>query len=290
MKIEAFQTLQVIVETGSMAKAAQLLNMTPSAVSMQIKQLEGYMGAALFDRSGQSIKPKPLAQMLVAETGPFLQRLETLRRRPEVQIKGVVRLGMLDTMLPLLLPRTLQKIQADYPQLQLQLERGKSRVLQKQVKSSDVDLAVLAQPADFVPSRGLVWLPLLQRKFVLIAPPGSVGTAAALLQQHRLIAYDRATTTGVMASRYLESVYGIRKPYLEYDSIPAIVSMVSLGLGVSVLQIVDRRLLQMDSVEVLELDAPVPQIQYAILAAQESMEKRNVQAMVGVLQAVCSGL
>ena len=61
MKIEMFDTLDAVLRGGSLAAAASETNLTASAVSMQMKQIEAYLGQPLFDRSGHAIRPTPLA-------------------------------------------------------------------------------------------------------------------------------------------------------------------------------------------------------------------------------------
>ncbi len=78
----------------------------------------------------------------------------------------------------------------------------------------------------------------------------------------------------------------MRKPDLEFDSIPSIVSMVSLGMGVSLLQIADTRLLQADPVRCIALGRKAPVIHYAALVRQDVAEKRTVQALLKVVQQV----
>ena len=285
MKIAAFRALHTVIATGSLAKASQALNLTPSALSMQMKQLEDYMGTALFDRSGQTIKPVPLAHEIAAVMEEALDKVEALRDRPDMRVQGTVGLGIVDTLLPLLLPRTLSTLQQRHPLLRVSVDRGKSRALMQRIRSADIDVALLAlPPQEPQTARGLVWLPLLQRDFVLVAPSASKEKSAkALLAQHRLIGYDRSTVTGQLASRYLADKYGLRKLDMEFDSIPAIISMVGLGMGVALLQIADPRLLQADDVQVVKLPADAPRLQYALLLRQADQDKRNVQALVQVL-------
>ncbi len=292
MKTAAFRTLHTVIVTGSLAKASQALNLTPSAVSMQMKQLESYMGTALFDRSGQTIKPVPLAHEIAAIMEDALTRVEALRDRPDTRVQGTVRLGIVDTMLPLLLPRTLSVLQQRHPLLNVSVDRGKSRTLMQHIRSAEIDLALLAlPPQEPQTARGLVWQPLLQRDFVLIAPGTSKEkTPKALLGQHRVIGYDRSTVTGQLASRYLAEKYGVRKVDMEFDSIPAIISMVGLGMGVALLQIADPRLLQADEVRVVPLPPDAPRMQYALLLRQADQDKRNLQALVQVLTDVAQNI
>jgi len=75
----------------------------------------------------------------------------------------------------------------------------------------------------------------------------------------------------------------VTKADLEFDSLPAIVPMVSLGMGVAVVQIINPRLLQTDPVEVHDLGDAGPQMRYGLLMRQELAEHRNVQAVAQVL-------
>ena len=61
MKLSFFATLDAVLRTGSLAGAAREMHVTPSAVSMQMKQLEAHFGQPLFDRAGLSVRPRPIA-------------------------------------------------------------------------------------------------------------------------------------------------------------------------------------------------------------------------------------
>ena len=61
MKLDAFLTLDAVLRGGTLAAAAAEMDLTPSAVSMKMKQLEVYMGQPLFDRSGAQVRPTRLA-------------------------------------------------------------------------------------------------------------------------------------------------------------------------------------------------------------------------------------
>src|SRR6476619_7327178 len=146
MKIEMFQTLEAVLRGGSLAAAASEMNLTASAVSMQMKQIEAYLGQPLFDRSGHAIRPTPLAHEVAAAMRQGLQHLQSLRRRSVVAIEGVVRLGIIESMMPTLLPGTVSELRARYPRLELRPTRGRSIGLTDAVKSGELDGAVVAHP------------------------------------------------------------------------------------------------------------------------------------------------
>jgi len=72
-------TFVAAMEAGSFVRAAELLHVTPSTVSYQIKQLEVWLGAPLFERSGRKVLPTALAERLLSICGRFIDELSTLR-------------------------------------------------------------------------------------------------------------------------------------------------------------------------------------------------------------------
>lgn len=72
-------TFVAAMEAGSFVRAAELLHVTPSTVSYQIKQLEIWLGAPLFERSGRKVLPTALAERLLSICGRFIDELSTLR-------------------------------------------------------------------------------------------------------------------------------------------------------------------------------------------------------------------
>ncbi|MGT2432959.1 LysR family transcriptional regulator [Cupriavidus basilensis] len=172
MKLEAFSTLQAVIEEGSFAAAAAVMHLTPSAVSMQMKQLEQYVGQTLFDRSGLQVRPTAAAVEVVAAMRDGLHHLNALRRRTSVAIEGTLRLGMIESIQPVLLPGTMRYLRDRYPRLAVRPMRGRSAGLMDAVKAGQLDAAVVAQP-EKGRLASLRWHPLTQREIVLVAPPGS---------------------------------------------------------------------------------------------------------------------
>lgn len=88
MKIDTFLTLDAVLRGGTLAAAAIEMNLTPSAISMQMKHLEAYLGQPLFDRSGLQVKPMALAHDVSTAMRDGLQQLEAFRKRPSVATEG----------------------------------------------------------------------------------------------------------------------------------------------------------------------------------------------------------
>jgi DNA-binding transcriptional LysR family regulator len=279
MKLEAFATQRSVIEEGSFAAAASVMHLTPSAVSMQMKQLELYLGQALFDRSGLQVRPTAAAHEVVASMRGGLDYLNALRRRTTVAIDGTVRLGVIESIQPVLLPGTLRYLKDRYPRLAVRPTRGRSAGLMDAVKAGQLDAAVVAQPEKGRLS-GLRWHPLTQREIVLIAPPGErASSVSTLLHKHDWIRYDRSTVTGAMAARYVHACLPGKRSALELDSVPAIVAMVSAGLGVSLVQLMDPGICQIYPVRIIRLGSEVPTLQISLVIRKADEDSRLLLAL-----------
>jgi len=283
MKIEAFVTLETVLRTGTLAAAAKALHLTPSAVSLQMKQLEAYIGQQLFDRSGLEIKPLPTAYEVSETMQRALDRLETFRRRKTVVVEGNLQLGIIESMQPLLLPGMTRILRARYPALHVQSRRGKSAELTTAVKAGLLDAAVVGQPETGGSSR-LHWHPLQDMELALVAPPGERETSpAALFRRYEWIRYDRKTIAGRLAARYVNRHIRQRHGTIELDSVRAILSMVSAGLGVSIVQLSEPGVCLSYPVSVLRLrDAPV--IRFSVVMRKADADSRPLTALKQVLE------
>jgi DNA-binding transcriptional LysR family regulator len=279
MKIDTFLTLDAVLRGGTLAAAASEMNLTPSAVSMQMKHLEAYLGQPLFDRSGLQVRPMGLAHDVCAAMRDGLQQLDALRKRPSVATQGTIRLGVIESMQPVVLPGTMRILQERYPLLTLRPRAGRSTALTSLVKAGDLDAALVAQPESGGSAR-LRWHSMLRRELVLIAPPtASEGSAAALFKQFEWIRYDRETVVGLKAARFVNNQKLEKRSNLEFDSASAIIAMVSAGLGISVLHIADPGLLQAYPVRIVKLGRSAPSIQLSLVTRKADEESRPLEAV-----------
>lgn len=283
MKIEAFATLDAVIRSGSFAGAAVQMNLTPSAVSMQMKQLEQYLGMTLFDRSGAQVRPLVAATDVASAMREGLLRIDELRRRPSMAVEGVVRLGIIESLLPSLLPGTLASLRERHPRLALRPLRGRSASLIAAVKAGQLDAAVVAMPAKGGSDR-LRWSPLARRELMLIAPPDAAETSpTALLRRYDWIRYDRNTVTGAMAARHVLSLVPDKRGTLELDSAPAIIAMVSGGLGVAIIHLLDPALRKAYPVRELSLGRGAPSLILTLVSRKAGEDDRALMAVREVL-------
>lgn len=286
MKIDAFATLDAVLRGGTLAAAAAEMNLTPSAVSMQMKQMEVYFGQPLFDRSGLQVRPMPLAHEAASAMRGALQQVAALRKRHSTAIAGTVRLGVIDSMQPVVLPGTIRLLRERYPQLEVKPARGRSAGLTAAVKAGELDAAVVAQPERGASGR-LRWQPLVRHELVLVAPPTATeSSVAALFRQYEWIRYDRGTISGALAVRYVNTQVPEKRGHLEFDSVGAIVPMVSAGLGIAVVQIADFTLCQSYPVRIVRLGRHAPVLQMSLVSRKADDDDRPIGALRDAITSV----
>lgn len=289
MKIEMFDTLDAVLRGGTLAAAASEMNLTASAVSMQMKQIEAWLGQPLFDRSGHAIRPTPLAHEVSAAMRQGLEHLQSLRRRSAVVVEGAVRLGIIESMLPALLPGTLTDLRARYPRLVLRPTGGRSTGLTDAVKSGELDAAVVAEPPGGGSAR-LRWQPLLRSEMRLIVPPNATETSVpALFKQYEWIRYDRRTISGMLGARYVTSQVRAGHGALELDSIQAIIAMVSAGLGIALVHLVDAGFCQSYPVHFVRLGRGAPAVQLSLASRKAEAESRPLRAVSEAVTTALAG-
>jgi DNA-binding transcriptional LysR family regulator len=285
MKIDMFDTLDAVLRGGSLAAAASETHLTASAVSLQMKQLEAYVGQPLFDRSGHAIRPTPLAHEVAAAMRQGLQQLRALRRPSALAVEGVVRLGIIESMMPTLLPGTLSALRARYPRLELRPTRGRSTGLTDAVKSGELDAAVVAEPQGGGSVR-MHWQPLVRSEMRLIVPPDATeASVPALFKQFDWIRYDRQTISGAMAARYVARQVRAGRGALELDSVPAIIAMVSAGLGIALVHLVDAGFCQSYPVRFVRLGRGAPAVQMSLVTCKADADSRALRAVLDAMQA-----
>ena len=283
MKLDAFATLEAVIRQGTLAAAAAEMHLTASAVSMQMKQLEVYFGQPLFDRSGPQMRPTPLAQEACNAMSEALRNLEALRDVSQFALKGALKLGVFESLLPALLPPILNYTAEKHPHLDIQLISGRTVALTAAVKAGELDAALVAQPEEGGSSR-LLWHPMARRPLVLVAPPTSIETTPAdLLARYEWIRYDPKTISGGLAKRHIESLGVQSRVRREFDSAAAILSMVSAGFGVSVIEISEPSLLASYPVRVVSLGKEGPAYQLALAVRKADGGKRTVAALKDAL-------
>lgn len=279
MKLEFLITLDAILKTGSFAAAAHEVGLTPSAVSLQVKRLEEYLGRPLFDRSGRTARPTPLARHLAESVATALQAVEEARERPTVTVSGRAILGAVRTLQPTIIPLVLSEIGDRHPDLSVKVIQGDSVELLNQLKAGELDAAAIIRPGSGGSSR-LIWTDLAEQPFVFVAPSSSQGRDLhGLIARYGWLQFDTSLTGGRVAASLLHKIAPGIKPRFELESIEAVLAMIAAGQGVSILPRLGGETAGAYAVRLISLGASVPSRKIAFVCRSSDADNRRIASL-----------
>ena len=279
MKLEFLATLDAIVKNGTFAAAAEEVGLTASAVSLQMKRLEEYIGQPLFDRSGRTAKPTAAARDLCESVRGALSAVEAARMRQSGAITGRVVLGTIRSLQSTMIPLVLRDIARRHPELSVRVIQGDSTELLNQLKAGELDSAALIRPGSGGSSR-LFWHDLERQPFVFVAPANS-GDASAieLVKRYGWLQFDTSLTSGRVAAGYLHRLSPGTRPKYELESIEAVLAMVSMGLGVSVIPKLSGAMTDIHPVRQISLGRTAPARQISFVCRGTDADSRRLIAL-----------
>ncbi|ACL61590.1 LysR family transcriptional regulator [Methylobacterium nodulans] len=241
MSLRALRTLHAIAQHGSFARAGEVVGLTQSAVSLQVKMLEEEFGARLFDRSRRLPRLTEAGRIVLEKSAEVLALYDQIASAlsDEQSLAGRLRLGAVQTALSGVLPEALAALNQSHPRVRVHVSAGMSAELALRIAAGELDAAVTTEPVRPHPP-DLVWTPLYEDRFWLIAPPGhDARSPRELLSELPFIRFDSHAWAGRVIDRELRRMRLDVREEMVLDSLEVILRMVEKGLGVAVVPLSD---------------------------------------------------
>jgi DNA-binding transcriptional LysR family regulator len=237
LDFKSIETFLWVANLRSFRGAAEKLNTTQPAVSMRIAQLEDALGVRLLDRDRRAVAPTPKGQELVG----YAERLMRLRAEmieavgDRSTMRGIVRLGCSETIVHTWLPLLIERVNAAYPNLALEIEVDISPNLRERLIARDLDIALLLGPIGdpTVTSRTLCSFPLAfvaGQKLKLPAKPLSLEQVA----KFPIVTFSRNTQPYIVL-REMFARAGLPVTIHASASLATVVRMALDGIGIAVI-------------------------------------------------------
>jgi LysR family hydrogen peroxide-inducible transcriptional activator len=235
--------LVALAESRHFGRAAQICAVTQSTLSAGLLALERQLDCNILDRAaGRHVVFTPLGLELVERARTALTSLESVTeaaRAAREPLGGPLRLGVIPTIAPFLLPALMPALRSEFPRLRLYLREDTTSNLVDRLNANRLDLLLLATPCD---CGGADTMPVARDTFVVAVPPG-----------HRLAAEEQVAVSALATERLLllEDGHCLRDQALAVcgllagdrgdqdgfaaTSLHTLVQMVASGLGITLL-------------------------------------------------------
>jgi LysR family hydrogen peroxide-inducible transcriptional activator len=158
---------------GNFGQAAKACFVTQPTLSMQIQKLEEDLGVVIFDRAHQPIKATPIGKRILAQSAIVLDqsaRIREIVHETSDKVEGELRLSVIPTLAPYLLPLFVRPFTDKYPNVKLLIEETKTDDILSALRHDQVDIGLLATPLD---EPRIVEHPLFVEPFYVYAQRGS---------------------------------------------------------------------------------------------------------------------
>ena len=234
MDTRQLKTLLAIQSHGTFAQAAEVVHLTPSAVSQQIHALEDELRVTLFDRGTRPPSITPDGLQVIEMARDMLRREEDTKASLRGdQIAGTLLLGSVRSSALNLLPSAMVQMRQRYPDLKPSLRVSLSSTLISDVAAGRLDAAIVAEHLGF--PTALRWSPFLREPLWLILPPGVESSdPLELLNTRPYIRFRSAVPLANLIDTELSRLGVVTNDVAEIDTIGSIVTCVRQGLGISV--------------------------------------------------------
>jgi LysR family carnitine catabolism transcriptional activator len=237
--LRQFQAFVTVARFGSFTRAAKHLHLSQPALTVQIRQLEGAMGARLFDRSTRMVKPTAIGRDLAPMLERVLHEIDAVMvntRDLASHIKGTVTIGALPSISSKLIPSTIAEFQKQYPGIVVRLRDVMAQRLVWLVKGEEIDFGIGTMR---MPDPDIQFTPLLTDHLGVIFPAGHpVERRRAItldyLTAFPLILMDPRSSVRELVDRAFESIGEVAGPAFETLYMSTAVAMVQAGLGLTI--------------------------------------------------------
>ncbi len=228
MDLDDLHIFRSVVREGGVTRAANVLNRVPSNVTTRIKQFEERLGVALFRREGRTLALTEAGRTLLGHAEKLLQLADLAERELRGgAVRGVLRLGSLESAAGARLPPILSAFHARYPDVTIELQTGTTRAMLRQLERHEVEAAFVSEPFE----RGtLSSMPAFDEELVLIG----AKTADERAMTRTVVAFPHGCSYRQRLFDWLAAEGRSPERVLEMSSYHAIVACVAAGTGAAI--------------------------------------------------------
>lgn len=234
LTLKQLQYFDAVARTLHFGRAAAACAVSQPALSVQIQDLEASLGVQLVERARSGIKLTRHGQEVALRARRILSEVLDLEGAVAAGGSGgLVRLGVIPTIAPYLLPKVLRRVQDGHPDVELRIQESQTARLVERLLRGDLDVLLLALP---IAEAGLVSLALFEDRFILAVPAAmrlAGPVALGALPQYRLLLLEEGHCLRDQALSVCQSAAHESLVTLGASSLATLIELVAAGQGVT---------------------------------------------------------
>jgi LysR family hydrogen peroxide-inducible transcriptional activator len=238
LTLRQLRYFEAVAKHTHFGRAAEACAVSQPALSVQIKELEETLGQALFERTARKVRLTGFGEEFAKRVREILRAVEELgelARTSRDALAGRLRMGIIPTMAPYLLPSVIQRLTREFPGLDLHVRETLTTGLLHELKDGRLDAAILALP---ISDPALTEVDLFTEDFVLVrsgADWDKPVPSSESLREMRLLLLEEGHCFRDQALSFCSIQTAIPREGLDGSSLSTLVQMVGAGIGVTLI-------------------------------------------------------
>ncbi|MCI0747177.1 MAG: LysR family transcriptional regulator [Verrucomicrobia subdivision 3 bacterium] len=290
MELHQLRYVVAVARTGNFSRAAEQCHVSQPSLSQQIQKLEDELSERLFDRMKRAVKLTPHGEAFLRRAVRILEEVDAAKREAtdaKELLRGVMTVGVLPTIAPYLLPEVIVEFTDKFPGVEIVVQEDTTARLLKLALAYEIDFALASLP---IQDERLEVRELFAEELLLALPPGHPLTrkrtvSVADLEKERLIVMREGHCLGDQVLRFcdrrdLHPNISFRSAQLE-----TIQSLVSAGLGISLIPSMAAQFERSNLPEYRSLSAPRPQRKIVAVWPKQRLPGRAANELLKMISA-----
>jgi len=236
--LKQLRYFEAVARHGHFGRAADACAISQPALSMQIKELEESLGIALFERAARQVRLTGFGEefaLRVREILRSVDELGDLARASQDQLLGRLRIGVIPTIAPYLLPTLIGNLTCTHADLDIHVRETLTPRLMHELAEGRLDTAIVALP---VSEPSFTEVSLFSENFVLVRPSEDEGKpvpSGEMLREMRLLLLEEGHCFRDQALSFCNIQSALPRETLDGSSLSTLVQMVDAGIGVTLI-------------------------------------------------------
>jgi len=238
LTLKQLRYFEALAQHGHFGRAAHACSISQPALSVQIRDLEETLGTGLFERSARQVRLTNFGEEFAMRARAILRSVDELgelARASRDHLVGRLRIGVIPTIAPYLLPQIITNLTAANSNIEIQIRESLTPILVRELADGLLDAAIVALP---VSEPSLTEVALFEEKFVLVRPVGDEDKPVPDhedLREMKLLLLEEGHCFRDQALSFCNIQSSKPREMLDASSLATLVQMVGAGLGVTLI-------------------------------------------------------
>jgi LysR family hydrogen peroxide-inducible transcriptional activator len=238
MNLQELRYFAAVVEFRHFGRAAEACNVSQPTLSSQIRKLEDELGVTLLERTNKRVDVTPVGRQILEHAHRALAeagQIEAVARAARDPLVGALRLGVIPTLAPYLLPLMLGPLRKGYPGLTIELWEDQTRLLIEGLRSHRLDAALVASPLGTVEFAETT---LFAEPLVAVLPPGHALAEGEMVDESDLADDLLVMADGHCLVNHSLAACGAKaglQSAMQAATLETLVNLVSAGYGTTLI-------------------------------------------------------